>query len=177
MQERPATDATSTSDCFVTPPKPRKINKQRRFGEEPVTQVAPQTVGIVELGGASLQVTYQTQEAIPTAYSMPIQALKRQKCMLFTHSFNGWGREAAMRKVVHGDTSPCLQQGFTSSEGKCPTTRLPHHACITVAQYAPRASAASNAGPDCLHPACDSLVIHGSAPSPSSALCRRAGRR
>ena len=87
---------------------------------------APDTVGIVEMGGASLQVTYQAQEQVPASFAMPVALLRHRKCSLFTHSFNGWGREAAMRKVVHGDASPCLNVGYKWDTGAALTCLALH---------------------------------------------------
>lgn len=75
------------------------------------------TVGIVEMGGASLQVTFQAQHQVPPPFMMPLLLPQRSGCSLFTHSFQGWGREAAMLRVVTGTTSPCFNTGYTSTTG------------------------------------------------------------
>lgn len=87
------------------------------------------------MGGASLQITFQAQSTVPQPYSMPIRALQQPQCVLFTHSFNGWGREAAMHKVVAGESSPCLQRGYTSAEGAAAFAARTYQQCIPASVW------------------------------------------
>ena len=91
--------------------------QQRHYGSQLLLAQAPVTVGIVEMGGASLQVTYQAAHAVPTAFAMPVALPRRHKCALFTHSFNGWGREAAMKRIITDETSPCYNKGYRAPDG------------------------------------------------------------
>jgi hypothetical protein len=76
-----------------------------------------QAIGVVELGGASLQVTFQTLQHVPVPFTVPLGSADQDSCTLFAHSFNGWGREAAMGRIISGPTSPCFNAGYVSSAG------------------------------------------------------------
>jgi hypothetical protein len=78
----------------------------------------PPMVGIIEMGGASLQVTFQAKHQVPSPFMMPLLLPQHSACSLFTHSFQGWGREAAMRRIVTGTSSPCFNTGYTSTTGE-----------------------------------------------------------
>jgi hypothetical protein len=87
--------------------------------QDPWRQVEPQqqVVGVVEMGGASIQVTFQTQQHVPVPFVVPLGTGEPESCTLFTHSIIGWGREAAMQQIITGLTSPCFNAGYVSPVG------------------------------------------------------------
>lgn len=98
---------------------PQVSEATEHYRPAPAMSAAPvPMVGIVEMGGASLQVTFPPAHAVPASFMMPVALPQRHGCALFTHSFSGWGREAAMARVVSGKSSPCLFSGYTSSTGE-----------------------------------------------------------
>ena len=85
--------------------------------QDNIVSEQPAAVGIVEMGGASLQVTFVAERAAPALFTVPLGSEQGASCTLFTHSFAGWGREAALARVVRGRRSACFHEGYTSPEG------------------------------------------------------------
>lgn len=80
-------------------------------------EAPPAVVGIVEMGGVSLQVTFEAERDVPRLFTVPLGAEAGGACTLFTHSFAGWGREAALDRIVRGRQSACFNEGYTSPRG------------------------------------------------------------
>ena len=62
------------------------------------------TLGVVELGGASAQVTFVPQAAVPAAYRSDVLLPGRHRFHLYTHSFAGLGLDA-VRATRRSDSS------------------------------------------------------------------------
>jgi hypothetical protein len=110
------------------------------------SSAAPGLMGVLELGGGSMQVTFLPPPGakVPPADAYPIPGLtaapgaatapttaaaagssKQQQQqggqVVYTHSFDGLGLQAVLSNwsalLPPGAPDPCLPQGFTSSEG------------------------------------------------------------
>ena len=86
----------------------------------------PAHVGLIEVGGASAQVTQLARAAgvdgaMPPGYAFEF-SLGGERYTLYTHSYLGYGMEAARASVTRalpdgGATDPCLQRGYAAAEG------------------------------------------------------------
>ena len=92
------------------------------LGRKAVTTTSPPgpaLVGVLEMGGASTQITYQSILRIPDAFAVNVGIADVPSLQLFTHSFLSFGADEARRRVLlpqrnPDGQSPCLPPGFTS---------------------------------------------------------------
>ena len=80
------------------------------------------TVGGVEMGGASSQVTFLSPDRNAVkAYKLRVAG---ETYPLYTHSYLGYGQEEARKKVNEGlrgaEVDPCMPRGYTKEAGKSP---------------------------------------------------------
>ena len=98
------------------------------------------TLGVIELGGASMQITFRPERKPPEEFRVELVAARR-KWSVYTHSALGLGQEAAreaheaaLLASVPQDGSrtvpdPCTPRGYeeeTGSNGDSETRSLPH---------------------------------------------------
>lgn len=85
------------------------------------------TVGVLEIGGASMQITFVPRELPPAEVSMPgihhVEVAAR-RFLVYTHSYLNYGMEAAQRQLTgmfesqfRQEGHPCYLREFTTPDG------------------------------------------------------------
>ncbi|GBF90831.1 apyrase-like [Raphidocelis subcapitata] len=101
--------------------------KELPGGVEPVKPTQP-LLGVLDLGGGSLQITFALTQGrkIPPNQAAPLQMPGLAERQVYSHSFEGWGVEAAMSKHresladAGAKSDPCLPSGYSTTAGGLP---------------------------------------------------------
>jgi len=139
-----------------------------RLNEDPPTDPddPPRTAAVMDLGGGSTQIVFETSAnamaAVPGDLKFEVQ-LGKVKHVLYQHSYEGWGLNAARQKIFAAKVPPepsalvphpCIPQGHTEKitlEGKAytlvPSDDVSFHQCFRIAAKVLRKEAPCEVAP------------------------------
>ena len=96
------------------------------------SSAAPPLMGLLELGGGSMQITFTPKQDLPPGQAVQV-SLPGVTQELYSHSFQGWGLQSVMARRHQqlapggaqgaaaasrkGNEDPCLHKGYTSELG------------------------------------------------------------
>ncbi|WIA14677.1 hypothetical protein OEZ85_003176 [Tetradesmus obliquus] len=101
------------------------LGRKGNPGSSSSSKPAAPLQGVVELGGASLQVTFAAKEQLPAGQAAELALPRMGAGKLYSRSFDGLGLQAAMeqwsKQLAAGSSSkrhdPCLPSGYAAASG------------------------------------------------------------